>query len=223
VTSSEPKYRVEIAERFTIVTLEPAFSTAQWGEIESVGTELLKQLNGQKAPVLLVDLSALSYIGSSMVALVVRLWKAIKKNDGRIAVINQHPVVLEVLQIAGLHKVWPIVKTRDEALAELGVRAPGKGGKLGMMVACLGLTAAVAAIAGLVIQMSPGLAAKLAVKSEVVQSLQFGGAGLGLLLGLINVVRETGGRRFLAVVTLLACLTAGVIGVLIQVGILKLG
>jgi len=127
VTSNESKYRVEIEERFILVALEPSFSTAQWGEIESLGTELLSRMEGQKAPVLIVDLSALSYIGSSMVALVVRLWKAIKEKNGRIVVINSHPVVLEVLQIAGLHKVWPIVKTRDEAFVELGIKAGSTG------------------------------------------------------------------------------------------------
>lgn len=207
MATNEPAYRIEFAKRHVVITLEQGLSSAQWSDVEDLGAEMLKRLNEQKSPALVVDLCELKYIGSSVVALVVRLWKSIKQRDGRIAVVNKNPLIREVLEIAGLNKVWPIVESRDEALAELGVRLPNATGNT---LPILGLIAAAAALSGLGIDQSPALG----IKPEIVATLQFGGGGAGLVLGVVSFIRETGFRRCLSLLALLACLLVTLFGIL---------
>jgi anti-anti-sigma factor len=205
VTSSESGYQLEAADQYTVVTLAAQLSNEQWGEIHEVGNQLVKRLNELKTKHLLVDLSAMEYIGSSTVALVVRLWKTVQEQEGALAVISKHPVVVEVLQISGLSKVWTIVDTRDDALTELGITQTSG---LGVLV-YLELLAVAAAVVGLVIQFNSGWP----VAREVMLGLLFGGAGLAMLLGLVNTLCGTGIGRMVSLLALLASLVVGIVGI----------
>ena len=50
---------------------------ALWADIERVGSEILSRIQPLTSPQLLVDLCALSYMGSAQVALVVRMFKPV--------------------------------------------------------------------------------------------------------------------------------------------------
>lgn len=137
MTSSGTPYRFEKADGYAVVSLEPELNNAQWSEIEKIGTDLLNQLSSVKSRAMIVDLSSLNYMGSAMVALIVRLWKSVKEDDGRMAVVNRDPNVFEVLKLAGLHKVWTIVDTKEQGIKALGKRAPSPdgGGNTWVMIA----------------------------------------------------------------------------------------
>lgn len=207
MTSSEPAYEVETASQYTVVTLEPKLANEQWGDIHEVGNQLVERLGELKTETVVVDLSSMEYIGSSTVALVVRLWKKVQEREGGLAVVNKHPVVREVLQIAGLHKVWTIADSREQALAELGIKQQSKGGGL---LLCAAIVAAVTGVAGLVMKLSPGLS----VAPELVDALLFGGAGVGTLLAIASTIKESGGRRIIAVLAMLTCIGVGIAGLL---------
>jgi len=147
VTSSGTPYRFEKADGYAVISLEPELNNAQWSDIERIGTDLLDQLNAIRSRAMIVDLSALNYMGSAMVALIVRLWKSIKDDDGRMVVVNRDPNVFEVLQLAGLHKVWTVVETREQSVKALGKRpaAIGGGGNRMMLVAVAVILLAVVA------------------------------------------------------------------------------
>ncbi|QDU79186.1 hypothetical protein Pla110_08910 [Polystyrenella longa] len=123
VTSSNNPYYFEQGNGYSVITLTPELNDAQWSDIEKVGSDLLVQLKDHKSPAFVVDLSSLNYMGSAMVALIVRLWKSVKDEKGRMVVVNREKLVYEVLELAGLHKIWVIVETREEALKKLGFRA----------------------------------------------------------------------------------------------------
>jgi len=123
--SNSAPYRIELDRQRAIVSLLPALNEVAWADIERIGTEALGQLAELKNPRLVIDLTALNYMGSAQVALVVRLYKSIKERDGKMVVANRHPLVLEVLTLAGLNKLWTIVEDRNTALKLLG----GGGGE----------------------------------------------------------------------------------------------
>lgn len=156
MASSGTPYRYEKADGYAVISLEPELNNAQWSEIEQIGTDLLAQLRELKSQAMIVDLSALSYMGSAMVALIVRLWKSVKEDDGRMVVVNRDPNVLEVLKLASLDKVWTIEETKDEAVRALGkrLRPAGSGGGgnsmliVGVAVVLLILVAGIAFWAG---------------------------------------------------------------------------
>lgn len=126
MAESDTSYRFEEAESHCTIVLLPELNKAPWGDIDNIGTSVVERMNAKmdasrQKPGFIVDLSALNYMGSAMVALVVRLWKASKEKGAKMVVINNDPMVLEVLELAGLSQVWTIVGTREEALRALGV------------------------------------------------------------------------------------------------------
>lgn len=125
VDSLESPFQFERQPTHGILSLNPLINDGQWGTVTEVGNEILAQLETMLAPALVIDLSRLSYIGSSQVALLVRVWKSLKKLHGRMAVECPCDSVREILCTAGLRSLWEIADTRDAALVAVGIpRAP---------------------------------------------------------------------------------------------------
>lgn len=191
---------------YCVLTLTPAMNGCQWGEVERIGNEVLKDLERLDTPNLIVDLSELEYIGSSMVALVVRIWKLVSAKKARMAVVNKNPMVLEVFKIAKLDEVWEIVEYREDALEWLGVsketRSERRESNALMFVSLL---AALASGAALAIELTnPGL-----LVDPLRSILIFACSGIGMAMGLLFAVRSEGGRQ-----------AVGILATLISVGVL---
>ena len=122
--STTREYIYEAATGFSVITLDPCLAEAKWGDIERVGTELKAKLAEQKQPFCLLDLSKLEFMGSSVVALLVRVWKAVQERQGEMVVVKPNQFVKEVLDIAGLSKVWTICPSRSEGESVLGKLIP---------------------------------------------------------------------------------------------------
>ncbi|WP_437226098.1 STAS domain-containing protein [Planctomicrobium sp. SH661] len=104
------------------VILRPAITQASWADVETFGTQVRTELEKRNAPACLVDLSPMNYMGSAIVALIVRIWKVVQSKGGKMVVLCPHPAVLEVIQLAGLDKVWTITQEPETASRKLGVR-----------------------------------------------------------------------------------------------------
>lgn len=147
--STQLPYQIEIDNRRAVISLLPELNEVPWADIEKVGSEILGRIQSIPTPSLLVDLCALNYMGSAQVALVVRLFKMIKERNGKMVVANRHPMVLEVLTLAGLNKVWTIVDSRDRGLSMLGggmsMSVVGGGNSMGGANSMPGFTALIAA------------------------------------------------------------------------------
>ena len=119
MSTSDAPYTLEKTRGYVVLCLLPKLNEVQWGDVQQVGNEIIPDLDALRSPALLVDLSALDYMGSSMVALLVRLWKAVQKKNGRMVVQSEQKMVTEVLSIAGLNSLWDVVPTRDEAISAM--------------------------------------------------------------------------------------------------------
>lgn len=113
---------LECEPSHVIVILNPSLSEQQWGDVDAVTQKVLGELLARKNPTCLIDLSPLNYMGSSMVALVVRVWKTVKAQNGKMAVVCSDDFVLGVLRVAGLDKLWTIVPDRATAFRQLKLR-----------------------------------------------------------------------------------------------------
>jgi anti-anti-sigma regulatory factor len=87
--------------------------TAVLHELEEVRLELRNE--GYRA--LVIDLAKAAYFGSSLLEAIRILWNDLSPMGGRIALCNASEVGREVLQVAKFDKVWPLVNSRDEAVA----------------------------------------------------------------------------------------------------------
>jgi anti-anti-sigma factor len=194
-----------------IITLLPELNDKQWSEIDKVGSDLVERLAITKSPRFLVDLTPLSYMGSAMVALIVRLYKSVNTRGGKMVVVNQHELVYEVLKLAGLAKLWTIVESREKGYAALGVSgrpaavagesvASGAGGGNALLVA--GIIGTIGAVIGLALQFSPNPPLPL----KYAQLVEFAFAALGMITGAMMLVNHTGARRNVGIAFLAVCL-----------------
>jgi anti-anti-sigma factor len=189
VSTTEIPYHFEAAVGYSVVTLHPVLNDSQWADIERVGNEVCEKYNTGSAKSVMVDLTELNYMGSAMVALIVRLWKSVKEKNGKMVVVNNNEMVYEVLKLAGLHKVWTIVDSREEGFSKLGVSGnvgsglSGGGSGSGLLI--VGVVALVGAIAGLLMLTQGKGDPKVALMINVVCSL------VSLVVGMMLIMKHT--------------------------------
>ena len=217
MSSGESYYRFETSDGCLIITLLPELNDKQWADIEKVGTEIVDRLSTAQSPRFIVDLTLLSYMGSAMVALIVRLYKAVNGRNGQMVVVNQHELVFEVLKLAGLTKLWTIVENRDKAFAALGIKrraasAEGSTSNGGNGVLVAGVIGTLGAIVGLALQFSR----QDLVSHKVALLIDVGFAALGMIVGTMMLVNQTGARRNVGIAFLAICLIAVLGGIVVS-------
>ncbi|MFO1019752.1 MAG: STAS domain-containing protein [Planctomycetales bacterium] len=209
VDSSEAPYRFETLDTYSILSFYPLINEGQWGNVSEVGTEILNRLETIRSPAVVVDLSPLDYMGSAQVALLVRIWKSLKKMQGKMVVQCPGAMVREVLTIAGLKSLWNIVETREAALKSLNISersltmstAPGAASGLGTLMTLIALVGAVGAAAVLVMKMQGSTANKTAL---LIMEIAF--AQVGLIAGIGGGFLGRGIWRALGLLSALVCI-----------------
>lgn len=197
-----PPYRLEQNRSRTVLALLPELNEAPWSDIEQIGTEIVDRLQSVATPALLVDLTALHYMGSSQVALVVRLYKVVKERRGKMVVVVHDPMVHEVLKLAGLDKLWTITNKLEDALAELGA-GTATSARTSRWCGGLGVVCLLCSLVGLVAVLWPADWLPVPTATWV----QFGGATAAFALGLLATLWGTGASRTVGVGMILGSLS----------------
>ncbi len=118
---SHPKFfRVEQHGDTLVFSAVGSMGSLVEDDVREEWDALLKQLDNYNAKNAVIDLGALDYFGSIMLELLVVLWKRVSSRRGKLAICQVSEVGREILQTAKFHTIWPIVATRDEALAAVG-------------------------------------------------------------------------------------------------------
>jgi len=128
--------------RKLIFMLRRELVRAEWSTVEQVGDSILTTLEEQPHPQVLMDLSELEHMGSSMVAMLVNVWKSTKAKEGAMVFVCEENGIYEVLKLAGLTNVWTIKDNRPDALKLLVSPGERTGGKLGLFLVVLSLLTA---------------------------------------------------------------------------------
>ena len=68
---------------------------------------------------LVVDFSAVDYLGSVMIGVIIRLSRRVSDGSGKVVLCECSSQMREVLESQNLHKLWPIYPSRKEALQAL--------------------------------------------------------------------------------------------------------
>lgn len=204
-------YRLEMARSHAVLRLDPEMGSAAWGDIDRVGNELIASVNNNTTPAWLIDLSRLEYMGSALVALVVRVWKAVQNGGGKVVVVCGGGMPQEVLRLAGLDKVWVIVSTYEDGLRKLGVSGPGGGGggfaRGGGVEAATGfpLLAILAVICAIAAGVSLGMALSgKPINRDLIVAGLLGGGVAAAVLGVVSVIKESGWGRWVGGLAALA-------------------
>lgn len=205
--SQTPAYDFENGDRFAVVSFNPPLSDCRWGDIEEIGTELKDRLSDMDCPRFLLDLTKLEFMGSSIVALIVKLWKTTQEKGGDMVVVNKSSMIGEVLEIAGLSRVWKIVDSREDAEEMLG----GKGFSpvspmTRFFLAILGWVTAAGALCFVLAPRKE----LIQIEPQVAQGLAFTCGGIAIIAGLVSAIRDRGAWRLLGI--LLVLVAGGLIG-----------
>lgn len=200
-----PPYEYDTTRSYLIVAFNPSLGDCRWGDIEQVGNDLKEKLATLDRPNFLLDLTRLEFMGSSVVALIVKLWKAVQEKEGEMVVVNSSSMIGEVLEIAGLTRVWKIVDSHEEAEQMLGVKKFTPASPMSIFfLAILGWVAAAGALLFVVaprkelLELDPQTAKTLALTCGCV----------AIIAGLAAIVRDRGVWRLLGI--LLVIIAAGV-------------
>jgi hypothetical protein len=160
---------------------------------------LLERIRQSGRPSVVVDLLALQYMGSAKIALLVRIFKAVRERSGTFVVVCNDPLVLQELQLTGLAKLWTIVPARASkrklAPEEAGVSARRVRAAVFTTVGLIHLAVATL-MAGLATALEGKAAWGLLLTCLILSVLSFlsavatfiGGSGLRKLAGLVVVL-----------------------------------
>lgn len=198
--SNSEAYRIEDEPgRQTVLTLLPPLNDVDWASLEQLGNELLERIRQSGRPSVVVDLLALQYMGSAKIALLVRIFKAVRERSGTFVVVCRDPLVLQELQLTGLAKLWTIVPARASkrklAPEEAGVSTRRVRAAVFTMVGLIHLAVATL-MAGLATALEGKAAWGLLLTCLILSVLSFlaavatfiGGSGLRKLAGLVVVL-----------------------------------
>lgn len=200
-----PPYEYDTSKSYAVVAFNPSLGDCRWGDIEIAGNEIKEKLAALDHPIFLMDLTRLEFMGSSVVALIVKLWKAVLEKDGEMVVVNSSSMIGEVLEIAGLTRVWKIVDSHEEAEQMLGVKKFTPASPMStFFLAILGWVAAAGALL-LVVAPRKQL---LQLDPQTAKTLAMTCGGVAIIAGLVAIVRDRGAWRLLGV--LLVIIAAGV-------------
>ncbi len=89
---------------------------ATYSEAESLKNNLNKDFKDGMRKIV-VDLSQCKYMDSSFLGALVQSLKSFSKDGGKIRLAGVQPEVAVLLDITGMHRVFPLFKTKDEAIA----------------------------------------------------------------------------------------------------------
>ncbi|MCA9042829.1 MAG: STAS domain-containing protein [Planctomycetaceae bacterium] len=197
-----PPCELETHPSHTYVRVRPALSDQGWAVIDEHGQKVVSELEARSTPSCIVDLSELNYMGSSLVAFVVRIWKVMRSKQGRMAVVCSDATVIEVIHLAGLDKVWDICDDEETALQRIGIKPVSEGDSV---VWPLPFAVLMLLQAGVCVW----LAKTGSLEAELARTIYMGVCIAGAVVALIGALNMTGGRRWFSV--LLTLVSAGLL------------
>lgn len=104
----------EEQNRKLIFTLHRELVNAEWNNISHVGNQMLEEVEERNKPQVMIDLSQLEHMGSSMVALLVRIWKRAEAKGGAVSFSQPMKESIRFSNWRDSPKSGPFVTTRKK-------------------------------------------------------------------------------------------------------------
>jgi len=91
----------------------------QWDLIEQAAEIVMDPLREQEVPMVVFDLTEVTYFGSVFLALLLRCHKLVKSRGGELVLCGASKLATELLRITALDTLWAIYDTQEEAIVAL--------------------------------------------------------------------------------------------------------
>ena len=95
----------------------------RYAQLQTEANALRRKLDQTSVGGLILDLHALDYLGAEVIGAVVALARKVEDVGGRAVLCRAAPQLSEALTRMGLHRLWTVFPTREEALAAIQGRA----------------------------------------------------------------------------------------------------
>ena len=116
LTTAEKLFDIEQQDATLIVTPLLDLRERDFQRIERGAREILERLNGTGLKNVVLDFHRTDYYGSTALAFFVKLWKLVRRLNGRMAFCNVSDHEKRILRTTKLDRLWPIRSSRSEAL-----------------------------------------------------------------------------------------------------------
>jgi anti-sigma B factor antagonist len=85
--------------------------------IQSIGEEILRQVEASPAPKILIDFTHVDHLSSAALGTLITVNNKVRQKDGQLRLSNIDPQIYEVFVITKLNKLFQIHKSAPEAMA----------------------------------------------------------------------------------------------------------
>lgn len=109
-------FRLEWHGNTVVITPASNVESMSWDLIEQAAEVVMAPLKSHKSPMVVFDLSQVSYFGSVFLALLLRCHTAVKSRGGELVLCGASKMARELLKITALDTLWAIYDKKDEAL-----------------------------------------------------------------------------------------------------------
>lgn len=103
-----------------IITPASDIEDLKWDLIEQAAEIVMNPMREQEVPMVIFDLSEVSYFGSVFLALLLRCHKLVKSRGGELVLCGASDLAVELLRITALDTLWAIYDSREEAIEAVG-------------------------------------------------------------------------------------------------------
>ena len=123
LSASSPNRQVDTQEKVQTGLPESSLETfltqteeMRWDLIEQAAEVVMGPLREQDVPMIVFDLSDVTYFGSVFLALLLRCHKFVRSRGGELVLAGASKMALELLRVTALDTLWAIYETKEEAL-----------------------------------------------------------------------------------------------------------
>lgn len=120
MTDTSEDFKLEWHGNTVVITPAANVESMRWDLIEQAAEIVMDPLREVEVPMVVVDLSDISYFGSVFLALLLRCHKLVKSNGGELVLCGASTMATELLRVTALDTLWAIYNTQEQALDALG-------------------------------------------------------------------------------------------------------
>ncbi len=109
-------FRLEWHGNTVVITPASNVEAMNWELIEQAAEIVMAPLKSHNSPMVVFDLSEVSYFGSVFLALLLRCHTAVKSRGGELVLCGASKMARELLRITALDTLWAIYDKKEQAL-----------------------------------------------------------------------------------------------------------
>ena len=116
MTEQHDDFQLEWHGNAVVITPASNIESMRWDLIEQAAEIVMAPLRKQEVPMVVFDLSDVSYFGSVFLALLLRCHKFVKSRGGELVLCGASKMAAELLRVTALDTLWAIYDSRADAL-----------------------------------------------------------------------------------------------------------